>query len=99
MSTAIRAESTGGGQQVAFWVSLIFLIKDQALLDRIGPDEGGFGEGGPIVGHGEVFRFRIETVADEEDLSRRLAVIRTQDRPGQFLLISDLLTVRRPKDG
>ena len=67
MSTAIRVESTGGGRQVAFCVSLIFLIKDQALLAQIGPDEGGFGEGSPILGHGEVFRFLTETVADEED--------------------------------
>ena len=38
-------------------------------------------------------------MADEETIGRRLAVFRTRERPGQFLLISDRLTVRHPKDG
>lgn len=98
MTRLIEVEPAGAGLQT-FRVALIFLIHDPALLKSIAPDEGDFCDRSPVEDHGEIFRFPAESVGDEEDLRKRLAVFRAQERPGQFLLISDLLAVRDPKLG
>jgi predicted GNAT family N-acyltransferase len=94
----IQADQAGSGLRT-FRVALIFLIQDKALLARIAPDQGDFGDRSPVVDHEEIFRFTAEAVGDEEELLRRLAVFRMQDRPGQVVLISDLLAVRAPAAG
>jgi hypothetical protein len=94
MTMTITTESPAGVRPASFKVMLLFLIGDEALRARIRPDDGGLGEGEAVVGHGEVFRFSVECVGDEDELDRRLALCRLRETPGRFVLISDRLTVR-----
>jgi hypothetical protein len=94
MTTLITTESPAGARPACFKVMLLFLIGDETLRARIRPEDGEFGEGESVVGHGEVFQFSVECVGDDDELDRRLALLRMRETPGRFVLISDRLTAR-----
>jgi predicted GNAT family N-acyltransferase len=94
MARTITIEPLGPARQATFRVTLVFFIQDADLQARLRPNDGGFGDGESVQGHGEIFRFPVECVSDGEELDRCLALLRLRERSGQFLVISDLLTER-----
>lgn len=94
MARTIAIEPLGPARRATFGVTLVFFIRDADLRARLRPDEGGFGDGEPVQGHGESFRFPVECVSDGEELDRCLALLRLREGSGPFLVISDLLTER-----
>lgn len=77
-----------------FAMTLLVAVSDEALGARLVPDEDAFWAGIAVPEHDETFRFRRQRVADDGDLERLVALLRTRPTSARVLVVSDRLVER-----
>jgi predicted GNAT family N-acyltransferase len=77
-----------------FTVTLLVAVSDETLAARLVPDDDVFWADLAVPEHDETFRFRRQRVADDGDLERLVALLRTRPKSAPVLVLSDRLVER-----